>query len=256
MPYTRRGGLNRELADDVARRARPMTGSHARKGPDISVCIACQTLCANNASLCEHGKTKKHSPYGCICGGTFTCLYGLERHIASMNKVPKVLCSLCTCDEAARTFSRKDHLLQHLKSFHRIPSGKIPKDLFVDLAQDGPIKDANPAQPASTAGTFPLQRDLDQHMAPMHPASPNGMANQPGPTDPYAPWTGSAGYPQDITYLLSTQMFSPEAQQASFFQPATGRNFQADGRFMEPMFTDNLNFNVHDQFQTGFSHGN
>ncbi|KAI3335757.1 hypothetical protein F4824DRAFT_489379 [Ustulina deusta] len=61
------------------------------------------------------------SPFKCHCGKEFARLYTLERHIQSARKhvVPEHPCHECTAYQGKNGFRRKDHLVQHLRVFHK-----------------------------------------------------------------------------------------------------------------------------------------
>ncbi|KAI0968697.1 hypothetical protein F4678DRAFT_481887 [Xylaria arbuscula] len=62
------------------------------------------------------------SPFKCRCGKEYTRLFSLERHISDAEKhlVPEYPCPHeCTAHQGKNGFRRKDHLVQHLKHFHK-----------------------------------------------------------------------------------------------------------------------------------------
>ncbi|KAI1313206.1 hypothetical protein F5Y03DRAFT_338402 [Xylaria venustula] len=68
------------------------------------------------------------SPFRCQCGKEFTRLYTLERHIGDSKKhlVPKYPCPHeCTAYHGKNGFRRKDHLVQHLRFFHKYKDGEL-----------------------------------------------------------------------------------------------------------------------------------
>ncbi|TGJ81316.1 hypothetical protein E0Z10_g7439 [Xylaria hypoxylon] len=261
----------------------PIILSHARQaaspeGPaaqgeydqDVCVCITCHTRCSNNATLRKHGKDEDHHPYGCVCGNTFSRLDVLRRHIRSKNNVNDFFCPLCEHDETPRAFSRPDHLLQHLRTFHRIPAGRIPEHFGANFSHNRPAEDSivphqsMPRYPCPTPGcmrtgvlAFLQQTDLDEHVVLMHSAPQNAMFVQQGLDDPApAPTLTNEGI-QQSAYLMPVEMFGQDAQQVRFLQPDQldpAGIFQADWGFLgNDVFAANLDLQPDEDFEMDFS---
>ncbi len=89
----------------------------------------CEHKCNSEDALREHissAHVGQHfviskSPFKCHCGKEFARLYTLERHIQSARKhvVPEHPCHECTAYQGKNGFRRKDHLVQHLRVFHK-----------------------------------------------------------------------------------------------------------------------------------------
>ncbi|KAI1126554.1 hypothetical protein F5Y10DRAFT_210519 [Nemania abortiva] len=183
----------------------------------------------------------------CVCGGTFSRSDSLERHIASKNKVAKVYCSLCEHDETAKSFSRLDHLAQHLRTFHKIPKGRIPEDLAVQFAHDGSAEESMPAPPIYSSQSMPAfpcpipdcmrigefayfrQIDLDEHMLWVHYWPQNNASGQQGLFN-FAPAGVNGGLQQSID-LYHAQIFGQDVQENGFLQSGPVGSFQSDGVF-------------------------
>ncbi|KAI1213746.1 uncharacterized protein F4807DRAFT_456293 [Annulohypoxylon truncatum] len=84
-------------------------------------CTDCSKTFETNNGLRKHGEQQGHSPYGCICGAKYTRLDALNRHITDKSpNAPKYPCEYCYDRQGDNGFARRDHLIQHLKNFHRI----------------------------------------------------------------------------------------------------------------------------------------
>ncbi|KAI0445674.1 hypothetical protein F4803DRAFT_559977 [Xylaria telfairii] len=206
---------------------------------DQEVCITCHTLCQNKTALRKHGANEDHHPYGCVCGSTFARLDVLERHIASKNKVTKYQCPLCE-HGTAKTFARADHLPQHLRTFHKIPAGKIPEHFMLsDGAADEPIPPPRsmPSFPCSMPGCTKIgelaylrQIDLDEHMLSTHCAIQNNMAVHQEPNNPLPTWTDNNFQPN--VHLHPAMTFRQDAQPNGFWQPDLAGTHQVDEQLM------------------------
>lgn len=86
-------------------------------------CFECKEAFKNQAQLQVHAHTHQHSPFACACGKTFARIDVLNRHIDSFSKdVLKYPCSHCKDHRVQDGFRRKDHLIQHLKGYHKFDS--------------------------------------------------------------------------------------------------------------------------------------
>ncbi|KAI0518533.1 hypothetical protein F5B22DRAFT_644840 [Xylaria bambusicola] len=228
----------------------PTIGPHARQavlpqdsttqGPydqDVCVCIACLTPFSNNATLRQHGKRECHRPYGCTCGDAFSRLDGLERHIASKNKVNRFPCPLCARDEAPKLFARADHLSQHLRTFHRIPAGKIPEEFNATTHHDdqsSTCPQSLPQYPCQVQGClragelgFLRQIDLDEHMICVHPATQHDMITQQALINPAPSWMGN-----DLQHDFHSSQFGLNAQWNYLLQPDPVVNYDVEGNLL------------------------
>ncbi|KAI0537008.1 hypothetical protein GGR58DRAFT_514078 [Xylaria digitata] len=200
-------------------------------GQDVCVCIICHTRCPNNAALRKHGEKEDHRSYGCVCGETFKRLDVLKRHIASKNNVNEFVCPLCEHDEVPKAFSRADHRLQHLRTFHKIPAGRIPENFGSNFSHSHPAADSiasrqsTPRYPCLVPGcmrtgefAYLQQIDLDEHMVLVHSAPQNGMLVLQGLGNPTPAWTNNSF--QQSAYLQRVDMFSSDARQNAYLQPA------------------------------------
>ncbi|OTB13450.1 hypothetical protein K445DRAFT_319998, partial [Daldinia sp. EC12] len=92
-------------------------------------CIECQGIFPNTTQLHKHAKDYSHKPYACICGIRFSRLDAFKRHAkAQSTNMPPYPCGYCQRHQGAKGFHRLDHLVQHLKGFHKIDvEDKLPK---------------------------------------------------------------------------------------------------------------------------------
>ncbi|KAI1199245.1 hypothetical protein F5X97DRAFT_126084 [Nemania serpens] len=69
----------------------------------------------------EQHRLASTNPWKCRCGQSFTRMHTLQRHIQGTQKtiVPKYECPECPAYRAKNGFKRKDHLVQHLRHFHK-----------------------------------------------------------------------------------------------------------------------------------------
>ncbi|KAI1815738.1 hypothetical protein GGS20DRAFT_310574 [Poronia punctata] len=120
-------------------------------------CIYCHESFETNVELQRHGSEEKHHPYACICAHTFNRVDALYRHINCKNRVPAHVCDPCAVSRGRRTtFSRRDHLIQHLRSIHHRlgePETEHESEYDQGLAEPGQWGPG----PRATAAGLPLQ---------------------------------------------------------------------------------------------------
>ncbi|KAI1409953.1 hypothetical protein F5Y13DRAFT_192699 [Hypoxylon sp. FL1857] len=94
-----------------------------------STCIECLSPFQNTTQLNKHAKDTSHRSYGCTCRATFCRLDALTRHLSGHSSdLPKYPCEYCTLNQGANGFHRHDHLIQHLKGYHKIDvENKLPR---------------------------------------------------------------------------------------------------------------------------------
>jgi uncharacterized Zn-finger protein len=89
-------------------------------------CIECHTIFPSRAQLQGHTESKQHSPFQCICGTKFARVDVLHRHIDSHGKeIPMFPCTFCKLHRGRQGFRRRDHLVQHLRGYHKFDSDEI-----------------------------------------------------------------------------------------------------------------------------------
>ncbi|KAI1484863.1 hypothetical protein F5X96DRAFT_675204 [Biscogniauxia mediterranea] len=64
--------------------------------------------------------------FKCNCGQKFARLFTLERHIVSFHdSMPEYHCDECNNPDEEKSFSRKDHLVQHLRVYHKYEPAQL-----------------------------------------------------------------------------------------------------------------------------------
>ncbi|KAI1355921.1 hypothetical protein F5Y01DRAFT_268061 [Xylaria sp. FL0043] len=96
---------------------------------------ACEEDFGSEDALREHTSSShvgqhlivSKSPFECHCGQEFTKLSSLERHVQGSDKslIPKHPCHECTTYQGKNGFMRKDHLVQHLRVFHKYDNDQL-----------------------------------------------------------------------------------------------------------------------------------
>lgn len=93
---------------------------HVRTGSGHA-CDECNLEFSSGTKLSEHGRDKQHSPYACKCNQKFSRLDVLNRHLSKYQPgQPTYPCSHCKRHTGDQGFKRKEHLTQHLQSYHHI----------------------------------------------------------------------------------------------------------------------------------------
>ncbi|TRX94379.1 hypothetical protein FHL15_004846 [Xylaria flabelliformis] len=108
-----------EQQQEVQSGASSSRGSHNSQGPLHEH--------AGSSHAVQHLIVSK-SPFVCHCGQNFTRLSSLERHIQNNTKQLQLdlhPCAECTTYQGRNGFKRKDHLVQHLRVFHKWDDDQI-----------------------------------------------------------------------------------------------------------------------------------
>ncbi|KAI0518534.1 hypothetical protein F5B22DRAFT_599595 [Xylaria bambusicola] len=105
----------------------PHSPSHHPSWDDSAIaCAECNETFKYETGLIKHGKDQKHSPYACSCGAKFARIDALGRHIKSfLKESAQYHCPFCKRYRGKQAFRRKDHLVQHLKGYHKTDSEEI-----------------------------------------------------------------------------------------------------------------------------------
>lgn len=91
-------------------------------------CAECGQVFKNRNQQQLHANDSQHSPFLCACGATFSRLDVLYRHLESHAKdLPKFPCKNCKRHRGKDGFRRRDHLVQHLRSYHKFDNEDINK---------------------------------------------------------------------------------------------------------------------------------
>ncbi|KXH42357.1 hypothetical protein CNYM01_03946 [Colletotrichum nymphaeae SA-01] len=90
-------------------------------------CAECSVKFKNKSKLQEHANEAQHNPFACSCGKNFARLDVLNRHLDSLGTdLPKFPCQFCKSHRGENGFRRRDHLLQHVRGYHKFEAeGKI-----------------------------------------------------------------------------------------------------------------------------------
>ncbi|KAI3320598.1 hypothetical protein HD806DRAFT_225327 [Xylariaceae sp. AK1471] len=74
----------------------------------------------------NHAKSEKHSAFACSCGAKFARKDVLIRHLKSLTKESaKYQCTFCRRYRGRQAFRRRDHLVQHLRGYHKMEPEEI-----------------------------------------------------------------------------------------------------------------------------------
>ncbi|KAE9369755.1 hypothetical protein N431DRAFT_53088 [Stipitochalara longipes BDJ] len=101
----------------------PMTAEQTHHQSDCdgkAVCNQCSQPFPHKSALDKHAKQTRHKAHACSCGITFTRFDVLNRHVQSFNPKTVYPCSYCSKYTGMSAFTRRDHLTQHLRGFHKI----------------------------------------------------------------------------------------------------------------------------------------
>jgi hypothetical protein len=105
----------------------PHTPAHHPVWDDSTItCAECNETFDSAYELLEHADNRQHSPYACSCGVKFVRNDALKRHIASyLKENAKYACTFCRRHRGKHAFRRKDHLVQHLRGYHKMEREEI-----------------------------------------------------------------------------------------------------------------------------------
>ncbi|KAI8625892.1 hypothetical protein F5Y19DRAFT_466884 [Xylariaceae sp. FL1651] len=103
-------------------------GHHHVGGEAGFVCIECDQSFRTQGQLASHANSSKHTPFACSCGVKFARVDVLHRHIKSFSKISAQFpCTFCKRHQGKHAFRRRDHLVQHLRGYHKLESEEIDK---------------------------------------------------------------------------------------------------------------------------------
>jgi hypothetical protein len=103
-------------------------------------CLECQEWFSSKAKLRRHANEAQHSPFGCSCGEKFSRLDALNRHMDSLGTgVPKYPCEICDRHRGMKGFRRRDHLIQHIREYHKRKPEEISSILIVERGRHRPV---------------------------------------------------------------------------------------------------------------------
>ncbi|KAJ3562280.1 hypothetical protein NPX13_g8621 [Xylaria arbuscula] len=110
-----------------AHRISPHSPRHHLVWNDSAIsCAECGEISKDESELVSHAKNKKHSPYACSCGVKFARINVLNRHVRSfLKESAKYQCTFCKRHRGKNAFRRRDHLVQHLRGYHKMDPEEI-----------------------------------------------------------------------------------------------------------------------------------
>ena len=97
------------------------TLEHALIGNKVQ-CVECDEVFRSSQAVNDHGGRSGHNPFSCICGSAFSRSDALSRHLkakAPSRKLPQHPCPHCRRHRGMDGFRRRDHLIQHLRTYHK-----------------------------------------------------------------------------------------------------------------------------------------
>ncbi|KAI1454809.1 hypothetical protein F4805DRAFT_477296 [Annulohypoxylon moriforme] len=111
------------------------------QGPVPYSCNQCLASFKKNSQLEEHARQSKHEVFTCSCGKRFARRDAFVRHQRSfLENGEPFPCTFCKRHRGKNGFRRRDHLIQHLSSYHKFDSDKIENIVPVErLSYDGNI---------------------------------------------------------------------------------------------------------------------
>jgi hypothetical protein len=139
-------------------------------------CQACGLAFLTKAAVNQHAKQTQHSPYRCHCGKTFSRIDVLSRHVQTFQSSSRFPCPHCEKFAGIKGFARRDHLIQHLRVYHRIQvhlegTVKSPTEYTVRrMHLSCPHQDclSHPDTTLPGSQIFESQSELTKHMRAVH----------------------------------------------------------------------------------------
>lgn len=116
-----------QSACSVSGEAHPVASDHHPVlGPSEFSCFECNISFPHQAALHDHASISQHNPVACSCGERFSRLDALNRHCNSFRKRGRSYpCKFCKRHRGRKAFGRKDHLVQHLRGYHKFDQEEI-----------------------------------------------------------------------------------------------------------------------------------
>ncbi|XXH01936.1 hypothetical protein Hte_008299 [Hypoxylon texense] len=165
-------------------RMQPMAGSSQQAGVlfDAPGLLQDRPVACGTCLLRKHG-SRKHKPYGCVCGTKFTRLDALNRHITSQSShMPQFPCDYCYNRQGENAFRRYDDLVQHLKGYHKIETADKLLRGSTSAAADGQgMGGAQQQQPIFECfnGYVPQFDPLEDQTTMQYPMDLSGLMQYP-----------------------------------------------------------------------------
>ncbi|KAL0940672.1 CROL alpha [Colletotrichum truncatum] len=120
------------IGERDAHHRRPHLQNHGRVETEHPfACVECMESFPYKAGLERHANEAQHSPFACVCGKKFARLDVLNRHLDSLgNDMPKYPCQFCKRHRGNNGFRRRDHLLQHIRGYHKFEAEEKIGDIL------------------------------------------------------------------------------------------------------------------------------
>ncbi|KAI1388506.1 uncharacterized protein F4822DRAFT_403002 [Hypoxylon trugodes] len=159
-------------------------GNYKVRGPSTYICAECREPFEQRYKLDYHASEQRHQPFGCSCGKTFSRIDSLTRHCASFCKGGNLFpCKYCKAYRGNHSFTRRDHLVQHLGGYHKFSPEEIeevcPKTRqaisWKVLRQRCPYPECDSLRDEASRGLrapFPKQSDYSAHLRDVHKVTP------------------------------------------------------------------------------------
>lgn len=102
---------------------------HSQVEPNGALtCAECGQAFRNRSQQQLHADNSQHSPFVCACGARFSRVDVLHRHIDGYAKEgPRFSCRFCKFHRGSHGFRRRDHLVQHLRGYHKFDDEEVGK---------------------------------------------------------------------------------------------------------------------------------
>ncbi|KAF4838491.1 Zinc finger protein Gfi-1 [Colletotrichum siamense] len=119
-------------AERDAHQRRPHLEGHRRSETSHpNSCAECRKEFKSLAQLQQHAIEAQHTPFACVCGKGFARLDVLYRHLDSFgNQMPKYPCQFCKKHRGKNGFKRRDHLVQHIRVYHKFEAEEKLGDIL------------------------------------------------------------------------------------------------------------------------------
>ncbi|KAF4872746.1 Zinc finger protein Gfi-1 [Colletotrichum siamense] len=119
-------------AERDAHQRRPHLEGHRRSETSHpNSCAECRKEFKSRAQLQQHAIEAQHTPFACVCGKGFARLDVLYRHLDSFgNQMPKYPCQFCKKHRGKNGFKRRDHLVQHIRGYHKFEAEEKLGDIL------------------------------------------------------------------------------------------------------------------------------
>ncbi|KAI1388505.1 uncharacterized protein F4822DRAFT_443440 [Hypoxylon trugodes] len=91
-------------------------------------CVECNKEFGTRQELNKHAETKQHRCCQCSCEALFARTDALDRHCSYFGKDNQDFpCRFCKNHRGSHSFRRRDHLVQHLRGYHKFDQEEVRK---------------------------------------------------------------------------------------------------------------------------------